>query len=139
MCDDKLQRYVCQYFGDVMIAASKNVDDDDDALDEFEKTHHLIMEIFDHVPSLLLNVVPQLEEELKVETIGIRQLASHSLGMMFAKKGSKWVDTYPQIFKTWCERRHDKVVQIRVEWVEITGEIVSNHPDMTQTMERMFL
>lgn len=137
MCDDKLQRYVCQYFGDVMIAASKNLDDED-TFKQFEVSHNLILEIFEHVPSLLLNVVPQLEEELKVETIIIRQLATDSLGKMFSKKGSKWVDTYPHIFKSWCDRRNDKNILIRIAWVKYTGSIVQLHPDMTQTMERKF-
>lgn len=121
-----------------MIATSKDHLEEEGDFEEFVKTHDLIMELFEHVPSLLLNVVPQLEEELKVENSTIRQIASNTLGTMFSKRGSKWVDSYPHIFKTWCDRRNDKNALIRMDWAEMAGSIVKNHPDLTQVMEREF-
>lgn len=61
---DVFQRCVCQYFSDVIIGASH--DDHPDADADLRTAHALILALFDAVPQLLLNVVPQLEEELKV-------------------------------------------------------------------------
>lgn len=131
MTDDKLQRYVCQYFSDGMVESSKDEDD----LAEYSRNHDLILQIFEHVPTLLLNVIPQLEEQLNVENIPIREITTTTLGAMFAKRGSKWVESYSSTFKSWCERRNDKSVAIRVIWVEFSGQIVQKHPDMTLMME----
>jgi sister-chromatid-cohesion protein PDS5 len=64
----------------------------------------LILQIFDHVPALLLNVVPQLEAELKVEDPVVRQIACATLGEMYSKRGNVWIEKYPTVFKEFLER-----------------------------------
>jgi sister-chromatid-cohesion protein PDS5 len=59
---DKLQRYICQYFSDAIIMASKEEGGEDD----LRTAHFLIWELYKAAPKVLLNVIPQLEEELKV-------------------------------------------------------------------------
>jgi sister chromatid cohesion protein PDS5 len=138
LMEDKFQRYVCQYFSDSIIASSKDLEDDMN-LNEFKKSHSLILQIFEHVPALLLNVVPQLEEELKVENMTIRQIASTTLGEMFSKRGVRWMETYPSVWKGWCERRHDKAVIIRANWTEYCALILQNHPEMVKHVEDLFV
>lgn len=103
LLDDKFQRYVCQYFSDSIIKSSRDLEDESN-FKLFKDSHSLILQIFENVPSLLLNVVPQLEEELKVEEVDIREIAASTLGEMFAKKGERWIETYPGAWKSWCER-----------------------------------
>jgi sister-chromatid-cohesion protein PDS5 len=136
LMEDKFQRYVCQYFSDSIIASSKDLEDDMN-LEEFKKSHSLILQIFDNVPSLLLNVIPQLEEELKVENTTIRQIACTTLGEMYSKRGIKWMETYPTVWKGWCERRHDKAPIIRSNWTEYCALILSNHPEMINHIEEL--
>ena len=61
---DKLQRHVCQYFTDLIV---NNARDED--FEEVRNAHELIKQLNRACPSLLHNVVPQLEEELKVGRI----------------------------------------------------------------------
>lgn len=103
MLDDKFQRYVCQYFSDSIINSCRDLDIEENMV-EFKNAHNLILQIFEQVPTLLLNVIPQLEEELKVEESVIRQIATTSLGEMFSKKGEKLIDTYPSVWKAFLER-----------------------------------
>jgi sister-chromatid-cohesion protein PDS5 len=103
MADDKFQRYVCQYFSDSIINSSRDLDIEEN-LGEFKNAHNLILQIFEHVPTLLLNVIPQLEEELKVEEMVIRMVAASTLGEMFSRKGEKLIDTYPSVWKAFLER-----------------------------------
>lgn len=64
---DKLQRYVCQYFSEIMIDTSRNLDSDlEEEMGGFESCHNLLLEVFKTAEGVLLNVIPQLEEELKV-------------------------------------------------------------------------
>ena len=114
-----------------MIASSKSDQDQED----FQSHHSLILQIFYNVPALLLNVVPQLDEELKVENVMIRSCATSTLGKMFARLGVSWVDAYPAVFKSWCDRRNDKTSQIRFEWVQLAGDILRNQPEMINSLE----
>jgi hypothetical protein len=54
-----------QYFTDVIVAAGKNGTSAEE-LNDFKTAHDLIKELNRTAPGLLLNVIPQLEEELKV-------------------------------------------------------------------------
>ncbi|KAJ3090605.1 hypothetical protein HK102_003231 [Quaeritorhiza haematococci] len=148
---DKLQRYVCQYFGDIIAEAGRSVaeegsdnsDDDSDAggagrgafagFEEFKSAHDLILEINKTAPGVLLNVIPQLEEELKVETTSIRQLSTQVLGTMFSQpfSGSKLAFTYPQVWKTWQDRRNDKHAPIRITWVEFCSDFFKHQPQLS--------
>ena len=126
-----------------MIEHSRNFEDET-SRKAFEKSHQLVLEIFNHVPSLLLNVVPQLEEELKVEDVDIRFIAISTLGEMWATRGVKWVETYPNVWKGWCERflipnfrRNDKSLLIRNTWNEYVGKILKADSGMCHHLESL--
>ncbi|KAJ3324101.1 hypothetical protein HDV06_000642 [Boothiomyces sp. JEL0866] len=121
LCSDKLQRCVVLYFSNRLVNSVEELDD-------LKKLHELILKIFENCPKLLLNVVPLLEEELKVENQTIRQIACTCLGVMFSQKGNRWIEFYPHVWKSWTERRHDKISVIRLEWVEYLGTIIKLDP-----------
>ncbi|KAI8925749.1 armadillo-type protein [Entophlyctis helioformis] len=123
---DKLQRYVCQYFSDILVAAGKNVTDDTNP-EQFRAAHRLIIDIYRAAPDILLNVIPQLEEELKVDALPMRMLALTSLGEMLVQSGGTLIAIYPSVWKSWCDRRNDKNVTIRVEWIKYCAWVVSKH------------
>lgn len=158
---DKLQRYACQYFSDIIVSASKAVtedageqdsdsnDSDCEGLDNAPKSrdesgmpeaakaaHKLIVDIHRTVPGLLLNVIPQLEEELKVNFVGLRQLATSALGNMFTQPGSQLFQAYPNIWNSWLNRRNDKALEIRLLWVEHAVKALTTQPLVQEEVEQ---
>ena len=111
---DRLQRHICQYFTDIIVQHSQNGD-----YDEVENAHELIKRLNHSCPSLLHNVFPQLEEELKVEEVQIREMATRVLGEMFAdRKGGELEKKYPSTWALWMLRRNDKSPLVRLAFVE---------------------
>ena len=128
---DKLQRYVCQYFTDIIVQHSK-----DDDFSEIRAAHDLIKQINRDCPSLLHNVVPQLEEELKVNEYEIRLLATQVLGEMFAEKGGgELAKKYPHVWDVWQARKNDKASGVRIAFVEACQGIIALHPELRQSIE----
>ncbi|KAI9801108.1 MAG: hypothetical protein M1833_002976 [Piccolia ochrophora] len=107
-CPEKMARQVSQYFNDVILEASsssaadgagknhahRRATNDKDALDddegpsgpteedlrEMHKAHRLLRELWRASPSVLQNVIPQLEAELATENVQLRLLATETLG-----------------------------------------------------------
>ncbi|KAI0634818.1 armadillo-type protein [Trametes polyzona] len=128
---DKLQRHVCQYFTDIIIDQAR-----EERFEEVQTAHNLIVQLNRACPSLLHNVVPQLEEELRVEQIQLRVMATQTLGQMFADKhGMDLVHKYPTTWAQWLSRRNDKNVTIRLEWVSTMKGVIANPPEMRKETE----
>ncbi|KAI7878695.1 ARM repeat-containing protein [Lichtheimia hyalospora FSU 10163] len=125
-CTDVMQRHVCQYFSDALMAMSKS-DGSTEDIEELQKVHRLIQKVHSVVPDLLLNVVPQLEEEMKVDDFTIRLLATETIGGMLCEKRSNLHQRYPSVWKTWLGRRNDKAVQLRIKWIESAANIFESH------------
>ncbi|EMD34698.1 hypothetical protein CERSUDRAFT_116889 [Gelatoporia subvermispora B] len=122
---DKLQRHVCQYFTDIIVLHSR-----DEEFEEVRKAHELIKQLNRSCPSLLHNVVPQLEEELRVEENQIRVMATQVLGEMFADKGgSDFMKKYPTTWNVWLLRKNDKASIVRLTFVEAAKGVMVNLPD----------
>jgi sister chromatid cohesion protein PDS5 len=116
----KLQRYVCQYFTDIILQHS-----DEEEFEEIQKAHDLIKRLNRFCPSLLHNVVPQLEEELRVDEVSIRIMATQALGEMFADSGgADFMRKYPSTWNLWLTRRNDKSAAVRLAFVEACKGLV---------------
>ncbi|KAI9100571.1 armadillo-type protein [Phlyctochytrium arcticum] len=133
-CPTKLQRYVCQYFSDVVVSAAQGFEDHTDE-NEFEEAHQLILEIYRAAPDVLLSVIPQLEEELKIDDQRVRIIALNTLGDMFSDPGSKLALAYPSVWKSWLGRRVDKLPAVRLEWIENCYPFFVNHPELSREVE----
>lgn len=123
---DKLQRQVCQYFTDVIVAHSR-----DEEFEEVQKAHTLIKRLHHACPALLHNVVPQLEEELRVQETQIRVMATQTLGEMFAeeKHGADLARKYTTTWTMWLSRKNDQAIAVRLAFVEVArGLLVSTTP-----------
>ncbi|KAI0075977.1 ARM repeat-containing protein [Panus rudis PR-1116 ss-1] len=128
---DKLQRNVCQYFTDIIVTHSTNED-----YEEIQNAHELIKRLNRACPALLHNVVPQLEEELRVEDTQIRVLATQVLGEMFAdKSGADFRSKYPSTWNLWLHRKNDKSISVRLAFVEATKGVLVHHPDLREPIE----
>ncbi|KAI8646023.1 armadillo-type protein [Parasitella parasitica] len=128
VCTSSLQRRVCQYFSDILLSMSNTTDQNED-LEEIRKAHHLMRKINSIAPDLLLNAMPLLQEEMKVDHLNIRQLATETMGEMFAEESSNVAEKYPNIWKTWLGRRNDKAQSLRVKWLYLCVDIYKNHPE----------
>lgn len=105
-CADKMSRYVSQYFSDVILNASgfatKNGyghgddSDEEDAnagpseadLKSLRQAHALIRELWRAAPTILQNVVPQLDAELSADNVHLRHIATEAFGDMISGIGA---------------------------------------------------
>lgn len=106
-CADKMSRYVSQYFSDVILNASGfatksngyrhgDDSDEDDAnagpsdadLKSLRQAHLLIRELWRAAPTILQNVVPQLDAELSADNVHLRLIATETFGDMIAGIGA---------------------------------------------------
>jgi sister-chromatid-cohesion protein PDS5 len=111
---DRLQQYVCSFFTDLIVEHVESQD-----YDEISAAHDIIKHINRSCPSLLHNVVPQLEEEMRMEDAQLRTLAVQVLGEMFADTGGKdLIRKYPNTWECWLGRRLDKDATVRLTWIE---------------------
>lgn len=107
-CGDKMARHISQYFNDIIVDSSNNTDrrnankrrrlsEDIDSSDmdmtlvtseedlkELSRAHNLLRELWRACPTVLQNVVPQLEAELSAENINLRKLATETFGDMIS-------------------------------------------------------
>ncbi|RKF62082.1 Sister chromatid cohesion protein pds5 [Erysiphe neolycopersici] len=100
-CSEKMARYVSQYFNEVIMEISSGIpkpnghrgasdgaqdsDREDSSpteadIKELEKAHNLLRELWRASPAVLQNVIPQLEQELSVDDVQLRLLATETLG-----------------------------------------------------------
>ncbi|RHZ63282.1 hypothetical protein Glove_330g114 [Diversispora epigaea] len=135
---DKLQRYICQYFTDVIVAAGKSGAPAEE-LNDFKTAHDLIKELNRIAPGLLLNVIPQLEEELKLDDLNLRMLATQVLGEMFSEKNSTLASRYDNVWKMWLLRRNDKIADVRCAWTEYCLPIYINHHELAKQINEAII
>jgi sister-chromatid-cohesion protein PDS5 len=130
---DKLQRHVCQHFTDIIVSNSADED-----FSEIRTAHELIKRIHRSCPGLLSSVIPQLEEELRVEDTTLRSIATQVLGEMFGDKGgADLVKKHPATWKVWVLRKNDKSAAIRLKFVEAARGLIAHLPEQRNIVEGM--
>ncbi|KAH7038157.1 armadillo-type protein [Microdochium trichocladiopsis] len=102
---DKMARYVGQYFSDVILDVSGKThtsgqkdgeSDDEDAptgpseadFRELRKAHQLLRELWRAAPTVLVNVIPQVDHELATDNVQLRLLATETLGDIISGIGA---------------------------------------------------
>ncbi|KAI0264684.1 armadillo-type protein [Gloeopeniophorella convolvens] len=128
---DKLQRHICQYFTEIIVQHTP-----EEELDDVRKAHELVKQLNKSCPSLLHLVIPQLEEELRVEDLTLRCMATQVLGEMFSDKGGMdLVRKYPTTWNFWMLRRNDKSPVVRLAFVEAAHGLLVNLPEQKDVVE----
>jgi sister-chromatid-cohesion protein PDS5 len=121
-CPDKMARLVGTYFSSVIVdftsvgvtpskyrsrhRASSDPDDSDDDvakgpseedLNDANKAHRLLRELWRCAPSVLQDIIPHLQEELGTENVQLRQLATETFGDMIAGIGAAGPPPRPEL------------------------------------------
>ncbi|KAI1417628.1 armadillo-type protein [Hypoxylon sp. FL1857] len=115
-CPEKMARYVGQYFSEVIMDVSGNgghanghrdgddSDDDDGTtgpsesdFKELRKAHQLLRELWRAAPTVLPNVIPQVDAELSADNIQLRLLATETLGDMISGIGAAGPPPSPEL------------------------------------------
>ncbi|KAF9255405.1 hypothetical protein L218DRAFT_884207 [Marasmius fiardii PR-910] len=118
---DKLQRNVSSYFSEIIIRHGDEEDKDD-----MDAAHSLIKRLHSSCPGLLLSVIPQLEEELHMESVSMRGFATSALGEMFGdKNGPDLYKNFQSTWMAWSSRCNDKSSVIRLKFVESSKGLYS--------------
>ena len=132
---DKLQRHVCQYVTDIIVSHSRDED-----FEEIRTAHDLIKQLSRSCPALLHSIIPQLEEELRVEELQLRLIATQVLGEMFSDNGgADLVKKYPSTWNAWLQRKNDKSGPVRVKFVEAAKGLLVNLPLHREVIEGAWL
>ncbi|KAI5811155.1 hypothetical protein DFH27DRAFT_11876 [Peziza echinospora] len=147
---DKMSRHICQYFSEVILEATPSSrpqnrksslspegtpepnaqhEPTDEDLAELRKAHMLVKELWRAAPTVLQNVVPQLEQELMTENMQLRLLAVETIGDMAASNLGSFSAACPVTWKVWCGRVIDKSYIVRVKWVEAAVRILQARSD----------
>ncbi len=136
-CSDRLQRYVGQYFSDVIYEASTNNSGEsskiatDEDLQEIQKAHSLVRELWRASPMLLSSVIPQIEQEMLVENVDLRALATEVIGAIAWETigGVNFSLEYQSTMVVWLKRANDKSPIVRCKWVECCVGILNQQPN----------
>ncbi|TXT14456.1 uncharacterized protein COLE_00649 [Cutaneotrichosporon oleaginosum] len=135
---------VLAHFSDIQMSHGRDPSPAD--LQVLKESHALILTMFRNAPNLLVNVIPVLEENLRaVEEVPLRQLSTETLGTMFGERPiiGKGVESgvvmiakaYPATWRAWLGRKVDKALPVRLAWVQATGKIIANQPDLRKEVE----
>jgi sister-chromatid-cohesion protein PDS5 len=113
-----------QYFTDVILSSDRDADESE--RESRETAHALVRSINQACPSLLANVIPQLEQELDVEDNGLRYLATKTLGQMFADRGDI-IRTHRSAWEVWLGRMKDINSPVRIALLEGLKGVLARH------------
>lgn len=148
ICTENIEimtRHLNQYFADIMSTSLEEEDEEelnsdrskDRTIDIAPKSgriraQELAVKIWNAVPELLVNIVGQLEHDLSVDNLKIRELATVSIGKMLAHVPSRvnFVKKHRSTLNAWLSRINDKSPQIRAAWTNTLPDIIINRTDI---------
>jgi len=96
--------------------------------DLHSKLHSIILEIHSCAPSLLVNILPFLESELRVEEEEVRRGIVHLLGRVFSSTPGAHT-TYPTLFASFCSRFVDRDLNVRLVMIEFAEHYIPRQTD----------
>lgn len=92
-----------------------------------DRTYDIILELNRMQPQMLLEVLPHLVEELKVDDVDVRLRCVKLLLQMFTEPGSTLLDQYEPLFAELLGRYNDSAPEIRVIMVDKSPDVLKYH------------
>jgi sister-chromatid-cohesion protein PDS5 len=120
---DKLQPFITKFLNDMLVEGKSS------ETDLSSRAYELIFELNFVNASLLLYVLPQLDQQLKVEDLETRSSAVQLLARMFAAKDSTLPSSYPHLFSAFLGRFKDVNHEIRIVMVQFAEHFIINQAD----------
>lgn len=120
---DKLQPFITKFLNDLLVEGKSS------ETDLSSRAYELIFELNFVNASLLLYVLPQLDNQLKVEDLETRSSAVQLLARMFAAKDSTLPSSYPHLFSAFLGRFKDINPDIRIVMVQFAEHFIINQAD----------
>lgn len=137
---DRLYRPIFTHFAQIQNSHGRDPSPAD--LKVLADSHALLLSIYRYSPSLLMSVMPLLEENLRVaDEVPLRQLSTRTLGTIFGERpivGGLVADmakAFPGAWRAWLGRKVDKALPVRLAWVETSRGILQKHPELRKEME----
>ncbi|WWC86884.1 uncharacterized protein L201_001763 [Kwoniella dendrophila CBS 6074] len=137
---DKLKRPIYAHFSEIQSTHGRDSSQND--LQILEESHKLLLTIYKFCPDLLLNVVPLLEDNLRVsEETSLRQLSVKTLGSIFSQRPGAEDPSkrFPSAWRSWLSRRIDKNTNVRLTWIEGTKGVFTNHPEVRAELQKCLI
>ncbi|KAK9451020.1 armadillo-type protein [Limtongia smithiae] len=136
-CSDRMARQISQYFTDVIYNTSTKSGDDEiseEDMTDLKKAHSLIVEIWRSVPEVLQTVIPQLEQEILVENVEMRVLATETVGLIAGQIPGRvnFISSQPACWEAWMGRQNDRSGVVRAKWAEGCAYIIGSRSDVVK-------
>jgi sister-chromatid-cohesion protein PDS5 len=138
----RLVRMIYAHFSEIQHSHGRSGEATTSDFDILADSHKLMITMYRYCPNLLINVVPLLEENLKVaDEVQLRQLSTKTLGTIFGMRPAvnggvaDLAKTATAAWRSWVGRKVDRALPVRLAWVEAAGAILANQPDLRGQME----
>lgn len=154
---DKLSRFVTFFFSEMILEATKVVEDNlsssddnddnnnkvsenDDSLNklsnidliQMKKIHNLAIELWRYVPEILTSVLGLLDNELEADDFRIRMIATDTVSKILAIQSSKinFPTAYVGTYMNWLKKSMDISIDIRITWLNGLAPILEIRNDI---------
>lgn len=107
-------------------------DEDLDRRQQFDEAHRLVRSIHRRVPNMLQSVMPQLEQELQLNDVQVRDLATRTLADIFSDASPTLKQYANTCWKMWLGKENDKSAVVRTTFVHGLGKVIKDHPEIVQ-------
>ncbi|KAG5421505.1 PDS5 [Candida metapsilosis] len=148
---DRMSRLVAQYFSEILYTNSSKLESDNSneaefqkrseneflkALEALKKIHHLSVQLWTFVPSIMSSVICLIDDELNASDERVRALATRTIGQMLGTKS--YSSTVPlhkvnffvihsSIWLNWLKKTNDISHYVRALWVNLIPDILLNN------------
>ncbi|KAI5955434.1 PDS5 [Candida margitis] len=152
---DRMSRLVAQYFSEILYTNSSKLETDLEnepefqkrseneflkALEALKKIHHLSVQLWTYVPSIMSSVICLIDDELNASDERVRALATKTMGQILGTR--TYSSTIPlhkvnffvvhrSIWLNWLKKTNDVSHYVRTLWVSLIPSIFTNNQFLT--------
>ncbi|RCK67573.1 Sister chromatid cohesion protein PDS5 [Candida viswanathii] len=163
---DRMSRLVAQYFSEILYESTNAIDEDSEIEDEdaaaaaatrkskasglskamevLKKVHHLSIQLWKFIPSVLSSVMALIDDELNADDDKVRILATVTIGQMLGAPTYPSVSTkvnffitHKQVWNNWLKKTADVSASVRSKWVQQLPRIISCNTNLTTEINQM--
>ena len=162
---DRMSRLVAQYFSEILYESTNNIEEETDivedgdhtastkskanhgvskAIEVLKKVHHLSIQLWKFIPTVLSSVMALIDDELNADDDKVRTLATVTIGQMLASPIYPSVSnkvnffiTHKLVWNNWLKKTADVSATVRSKWVQQLPGIISSNPYLTTEINQI--